>query len=155
MVPIAAVLSNCVHLFIQIILLLVATVAFGNGINMYWLWLPLVWALEIIFVCGITLVTSALDVYIRDVRYVVESAITVMFWVVPIFYGFEVIPQQYRDVYQYNPVAALVLCLRNILLEAKPPHPETLLKLMLVSIFTFAFGWAVFGRLKNRFFDYL
>ena len=154
-VPIAAVLSNCVHLFIQIMLLLVATVAFGNGINVYWLWLPLVWALEIIFVCGITLVTSAFDVYVRDMRYVVESAVTVMFWVVPIFYGFEIIPQQYRDVYQYNPVAALVLCLRNILLDARPPHPETLLKLTLVSLFTFAFGWAVFGRLKHKFFDYL
>ena len=55
----------------------------------------------------------------------------------------------------YNPVAALVLCLRNILLDAKSPNPETLLKLTLVSLFTFAFGWFVFGRLKHRFFDYL
>lgn len=154
-VPIAAVLSNCLHLFIQIALLLGATLAFGNGINIYWLWLPLVWALEIVFVCGITLVTAAFDVYVRDMRYVVESAVTVMFWVVPIFYGFEMIPPQYRNVYQYNPVAALVICLRNILLDARPPHPETLLKLTLVSIFTFAFGWAVFGRLKHKFFDYL
>ena len=154
-VPIAAVLSNCVHLFIQILLLLVASVAFGNSITIHWLWLPLVWALEIVFVCGITLVTSAFDVYIRDIRYVVESTITVMFWLVPIFYGFEVIPQQYRDVYQYNPVAALVLCLRNILLDARSPNPDTLLKLTLVSLFTFAFGWVVFGRMKQRFFDYL
>ena len=117
--------------------------------------MPLVWALEIIFVCGITLITSAFDVYIRDMRYVVESSITVMFWLVPIFYGFDIIPPQYRDVYQYNPVAALVLCLRNILMEATAPHPETLLKLTLVSLFTFGMGWAVFGRMKQRFFDYL
>ncbi len=154
-VPLAAVLSNCVHLFIQILLLLGAVLAFGNGVNVYWLWLPLLWALEIVFVCGITLVTSALDVYIRDIRYVVESIITVMFWLVPIFYGFEIIPQQYRNVYQYNPVAALVLCLRNILLDARPPHPETLIKLALVSLFTFAFGWAVFRSMKDKFFDYL
>jgi len=154
-VPIAAVLSNCVHLGIQILLLLVATIAFGNGINIHWLWLPLVWALEIVFVCGITLVTSAFDVYIRDMRYVVESSITVMFWLVPIFYGFEIIPQQYRDVYQFNPVAALVLCLRNILLEARSPNAETLLKLMLVSVGTFIIGWGIFGKMKQRFFDYL
>ena len=154
-VPIAAVLSNCVHLGIQILLLLAATLAFGNTINVYWLWLPLVWAMEIIFVCGIALITSAFDVYIRDTRYVVESTITVMFWLVPIFYSFEIIPQQYHSVYQYNPVAALVLCLRNILLDSKPPHPETLLKLMLVSVVTFVMGWAIFGRMKQRFFDYL
>src|SRR5258706_6873567 len=45
-VPIAAVLSNCVHLGIQILLLLAATLAFGLGVNVYWFWLPLVWALE-------------------------------------------------------------------------------------------------------------
>lgn len=154
-VPIAAVLSNCLHLFIQIMLLLIAAQLFGSGINVHWLWLPLVWALEIIFVCGITLVTSAMDVYVRDMRYVVESAMTVMFWLVPIFYPFEVIPQQFRGIYQYNPVSALVLCLRNILLEAKSPNPDTLLKLTLVSLLSFAFGWVVFGRLKQRFFDYL
>ncbi len=154
-VPIAAVLSNCLHLFIQIMLLLVAVVGFGIGINIYWLWLPLVWVLEIIFVCGITLVTSALDVYVRDMRYVVESAMTVMFWMVPIFYQFEIIPPRYRDVYQYNPVAALVLCLRNILLDAKAPNPETLLKLTLVSLLSFAFGWVVFGKMKQRFYDHL
>jgi len=154
-VPIASVLSNCLHLLIQIGLLLALVLAFGGKITVHWLWLPLLWAFEIIFVCGLAMVSSALNVYIRDTRYVVESINTVLFWVVPIFYGFAVIPQQYRDVYQYNPLAALVLAMRNVLLEAQSPSNTLMIKLTAVSIATFAGGWFVFGRMKSRFYDYL
>ena len=59
-IPIAAVLSNCVHLLIQIALLLVLTLGFGLRPNRYWLWLPVIWLLYIAFVCGLALGSSAM-----------------------------------------------------------------------------------------------
>ena len=55
-VPIATVLGNTVHLMIQIGLLLTFTLAFGFRVNRYWLWLPVLWLLEIAFVCGLSLI---------------------------------------------------------------------------------------------------
>jgi len=154
-VPIAAVLSNCIHLGIQIALLLGAAFVFGLGINTNWFWLPVVWALEIVFVCGLAFATSAANVYIRDTRYAVESVNAVLFWLVPIFYSFAVIPDRYREIYQFNPVAALVLSLRNIILEDSPPPAGTLLKLAGVSFATLTLGWAVFRRLRPTFFEHI
>lgn len=154
-VPIAAVLSNCLHLLIQILLLLVCVWAFGGTANIQWLWLPLLWLLEIVFVCGLALVTSALNVYVRDTRYIVESINTVLFWLVPIFYGFENIPRQFAEFYQLNPVAALVLCLRNILLQATPPPTATVLKLSAVAFATFALGAFVFRKGKDAFYEHI
>ena len=153
--PISVVLANCVHLLVQIALLLLAVLCFGRGVNLNWLWLPAVWGLEIVFVCGLGMVTSALDVYLRDMRYVVESANTVLFWLVPIFYPFSAISPKYREIYQYNPVAALVLALRTILLEGHAPGRALMLKLCVSSFAMFGLGFLVFGRLKRRFYDYL
>jgi len=155
-IPLAAVLSNCTHLLIQIALLFAMVFLFGGKTpNRYWLWLPVIWGLEVVFVCGLSLITSALNVYVRDIRYVVESTNTVLFWLVPIFYPFSMIPAAYASVYELNPVAALVLAMRNILLEAKPPSATLLVKLALSSTMMFVIGWTVFGRLKRSFYDRL
>jgi len=154
-VPIAAVLSHCLHLLIQIGLLIGAVVVFGGRANIQWLWLPVVWIFEIVFVCGLALITSTLNVFIRDTRYVVESINTVLFWVVPIFYSFEIIPTRFSEVYQLNPVAAMVLCLRNILLGSIAPPTSTLIKLSAVSIATLAFGFVTFRWGKNAFYEHI
>jgi ABC-type polysaccharide/polyol phosphate export permease len=154
-IPVAAVLSNAVHLLIQIALLVVVSLLSGVFPNRYWCLLPFLWGAEIVFLCGLSLITAAVNVFLRDVRYVVESANVVLFWLVPIFYSFEMIPQRYRELYQLNPVAALVLASRTILLEGAAPHAVLLLKLTLSSAAVLAVGWVVFQRAKDRFYDYL
>jgi len=154
-VPISTVLANGIHFSIQIALLLGITLAAGYRVNEHWVLLPAVFGLEVVFVCGLALITSALDVYFRDIRYVVESANTVLFWMVPIFYSFDTIPQRFHPLYQYNPIAAVVLACRNILLESIEPPPALLSKLAVVSVISFGAGLLVFARLKRNFSDYL
>jgi ABC-type polysaccharide/polyol phosphate export permease len=154
-VPLAAVLSNCLHLFIQIGLLFALAFMSGFAVSRSWIWLPYLWAMEIVFVCGLALITSAVNVYLRDTRYLVESINTVLFWLVPIVYSFSVIPPIYGEIYKLNPLAALILAMRNILMQAQPPRWELLVKLTAVAMLTFAFGFIVFQRLKRRFYDHL
>jgi homopolymeric O-antigen transport system permease protein len=154
-VPVAAVLSTCLHLGIQILLLISATLIFGLGANIQWLWLPLLWFFEVVFVCGLAFLTSAINVYIRDMRYVVESMNTILFWLVPICYPFAMIPEKYRPIYEVNPIASLVNALRYVLLEAKAPPPSTLWRLPAVSFFMLALGLFVFRRMKGAFYEHI
>jgi ABC-type polysaccharide/polyol phosphate export permease len=153
-IPISTVLGTCVNMSAQAALLLLL-VALTVGVNRYWLWLLGIWPLEIIFVMGAALMFSALNVYIRDIRYVVESVNVVLFWLVPIFYGFENVPPRYQEIYQYNPVAAVVLATRNILLDRSAPNPVLVIKLTACSIFVFAAGLLIFRRLRRGFYNYL
>ena len=120
----AAVLSNCLHLLIQICLLLGLVFLSGYSIHRSWLWLPYVWTMEIIFVCGLSLATSALNVYVRDMRYLVESATTVLFWLVGIFYSppSASLPWLYTKIDNHNPLSALILSMRLILRDGRAPE---------------------------------
>ncbi len=155
LLPISTVLANSLHFLIQIGLLILLTLWSGYGVNINWLLLPVILGLEVVFVCGLSLITSALDVYFRDVRYVVESTNTVLFWVVPIFYSFAMIPSEYRSVYQYNPIAAVILACRSILYQGQMPPTPLLIKLPLVSFVFLVVGILLFRRLKRNFADYL
>jgi len=152
-IPIATVLGNSLHLVIQVALLLAFAVFGGQGVNRYWLWLPLIWTMEVALVCGLSLISSAVNVYVRDTRYLVESFNTVLFWLVPIVYPSP--PPQYSAMFELNPVAALVFALRKILLDGQPPGSILLVKLSLGSVAVLGFGLLLFRRMKRNFYDYL
>jgi len=154
-IPISTVLANCVHLLIQVGLLVTVALYFGKAVNRYWAWLPFLWAMEIVFVCGLTLLSSAANIFIRDTRYVVESFNAVLFWLVPIFYSMAAVPPRFVEVYNFNPVAAMIMGMRYILLQASAPPFSILWKLSLSSLVTLGIGITVFRRLERSFYDYL
>ncbi len=154
-VPISAILSNVPHLLIQMCLLVGLVYFAGLGVNRQWLWLPIVWGLELICLIGLGLASSALYVFVRDVRYVVESSLLVLFWIVPIIYSFEMVPESMRNLYQYNPLAALILATHDIVLKAKAPSAALLIKLTLVAILSMLLGTEIFRRAQRRFYEYL
>ena len=154
-IPVTAVLSSCIHLLIQIGLLVAMLFAFVGGPNRHWIWLPFIWGMEVIFVCGLSMITAALNVFVRDTRYVVESINLVLLWLVPIMYPFDIIPAAYKEVYQFNPLAALVMAMRTILLDNAAPASSLLIKLTVSSLAMLGLGLLVFRRLSVDFYDRL
>jgi lipopolysaccharide transport system permease protein len=154
-VPIASVLAQSIHFVIQIALVLIFVIALGMHPTAEWLWIVPILAVELIFVSGLALLCSAFDVYLRDTRYLVDSAVTVMFWLTPVFYPVELIPVRFRTVYEMNPIAAVIVCLRQVLLDAKMPSLQTLGLGGIVASLLFLIGLFVFGRMKGNFGDHL
>ncbi len=153
--PIASVLSSSLHFLIQITLLILLLLIFGHKVNWYWLWLPAIWGMEVVALCGLSLMTAALDIYYRDVRYLVEASGLVMFWVVPVFYSLEMVPRRYQQFFMLNPIAAVAVAGRRVLIDGVSPSANLVLQLSAVSIVLLAMGFVVFRRLERDFADYL
>ena len=154
-IPVSVVLACCLHLIIQIGLLLSMAILFGLRVNLHWLWMPVLLGAEVMFVMGLSFITAGLNVFIRDIRYIVESVNTVLFWLVPIVYSLTLVPKQYQEIYQLNPITALSVGLRNILLDGTAPAATLIVKMIAVSLVMFGVGWVTFSKLKSRMYNYL
>jgi lipopolysaccharide transport system permease protein len=124
--PLVSVLSNTIHVGIQLLLIFALVAWYHLPLTWHYFWLPVIWGLELAFIYGLSLATSSLHIVLRDMRYVVESVNLVLFWLVPIFYSFAMVPQEYKALYEFNPVAALVLATQHVVLFHHSP-PATLL----------------------------
>jgi len=153
LIPISVVLGNALHYLLQIALLLIV-VGIVRGVSFQWLWLPVIVTLQVAFVCGVSLITSALNVYYRDMQYLVQAINMVLFWIIPIFYGFDQVDSSIAWLYEINPVAAVILITRRVLLYQIDPG-TALIKMAAVTIFTLWAGYVVFIRMEKDFSDYL
>jgi ABC-type polysaccharide/polyol phosphate export permease len=79
----------------------------------------------------------------------------VLFYLVPIFYSSDQVPKEYLDLYLWNPVTALVVALRRILIEEVPPGGSLMRNLSVGSVCALAAGWIIFRALHRRFYDHL
>ena len=84
--PATAVFANVPGLAVSMAFLVVALPVLGVGLGVRILLLPVACALLIAFTLVLVEVLSALHVYFRDVRFLVQAALVVWFYVTPIAY---------------------------------------------------------------------
>ena len=117
--------------------------------------LPLMIALQFAFTVGVALLTSAANVYFRDVQNVVIVLLLLLFYMTPIFYGLHNVPAQYQWVIRANPLTAFVNADRAVLFDGRLP---ALLDVGIATGATAAFlaiGVFVFRRFQPDFVDEL
>lgn len=154
-VPISVVLANGIHFLMQFALVLVFTLAGGLHVSASWLWLPVPILILMVSAVGLALLFSVADVFLRDTRYLVESACLVLFWLTPIFYSEKMVPVQYKALYMLSPITAAVVCLRQIVLEMRAPDIGPLVNGFASATFLLAIGFVVFDAAKRKFADHL
>src|SRR5207244_4911200 len=105
--------------------------------------------LQLFLVAGFGLMLAPLQLYFRDVRQFVGLAVTLGFWLTPVFYRQRQVPEAFKPLYDINPMARLIEAERGMLLSGTMPSLGSVLIVAVTSIVTFALGFAVFSALKD------
>ncbi len=175
--PLAATGSALVNFGIQLGILIVATLVLGQfPLSWNLLYVPVGIVVALVVALALAILLSALNVYLRDVRYLVEVALLVLFWASPIVYPWAFVAQTTQEsgmnwiasVYLLNPMTVAILAFQRGLWAAgsqdtviggttvpAQPWPTDLdLRLLvafLVGLLFLVVAQRVFSRLQGNF----
>lgn len=149
--PISVVTSGLVNFLISCIIILIFLLFSGIGYSFNILFLPLILIVQYMFLLGVVLITSALNVYVRDVEYIVTFIMQMVFYATPILYPTTMFPEAIRGIIRLNPMVTILESYRNIFFYKQTPD---LLALLLVGIGSFIIlliGFKIFHKLERGF----
>src|SRR4051794_9856607 len=124
--PLVTVWASSYGLGISAVVLLAATVVTGTGVGPQTLLLVPAIALTLVLGACFAVVLSALHVYFRDVRYLVQAALLVWLYVTPVIYPLDAVGQ-FRHWVEANPMTGVVELYRAATVGADPEWATTLL----------------------------
>ncbi len=170
----AAVGSACVFFFFQAIVMVIFMVVLQAPPDLaYFPVLVLALITGVILACALSVLLSAINVYLRDTQHLIEVVLTAWFWACPIVYSYWTVekklgPRGLTWIYFLNPVTPLVLAFQRCLYA----HPVVtiqgtvtqvlptqgylwyvvlVLSVLVLSVLLFLIALAVFGRLEGNF----
>ena len=154
LLPVAAIGSNLLDFAIAMAVLGLMMLYFGvlPSIGIVWL-LPLT-GLAIVTSLAVGIWLSALNVRYRDVRYAVPFLIQLWLFASPVAYSSELVPAEWRWLYQLNPMAGVLEGFRWALLgQGTAPPVGVILVSAIGTVVVLALGLAYFRRVERTFAD--
>lgn len=121
--------------------------------NLSWtiLLFPVLLVPLVAFTLGFGMIASILNIFYRDVRYLIGIILQLLFYMTPIVYQLEMIPEDFhgfpaRTLVSLNPIVEFVSAARSLFYLHEVPALLDLLYMWVVSGLVFAFGWWYFAR---------
>ena len=109
--------------------------------------------MQVLFIIGISLLTSALNVSYRDVKYIIPIFIQLWMYLTPIIYTVDLIPERFRSLYMLNPMAGFIESYRRVILQDLAPDPTHFGTASALALAFLAMGYLYFKRVEKVFAD--
>lgn len=157
LLPLVKVVSALfIHLFF-IGILFIMFIGYGFAPSLYHLQVIYYVAASILFAAGFSWLASSIVVFIKDVGQIVAMLLQFGFWLTPIFWSLNIVPDKYRFILKLNPVYYLVEGFRSTFIYHRWFWETPLLTLYfwIVTAMLLAAGAIIFKRLRPHFADVL
>lgn len=149
--PIANVTSNLLNFVISSVIVIAALLISGIGIGQSIIVFPLVLLIQYILSLAISLLLSSVTVYIRDLEYFINVLMMLWFYVTPVLYSIDMIPDKFKNILMLNPMTLIITSYREILYYKRIPDLGPLLILGGICIVLLIIGYLIFNKCEKKF----
>lgn len=151
--PAVKTLSHLVHHLLALPVLVVAIIVSSIMSPMPFPWtiflLPLAIALWVITISGLVLAVAALAVHFRDLRDLLQNLLNLLFFVTPIIYNLQSVPERLRPFISLNPITPLIEVYRDLALLGRFPPASAWAGATLTALICWWLGTFIFSRLRE------
>ncbi len=153
--PISAVAGQLVHFTIAYLLVVPIVAVMQIGVSAALVALPILMLTLALFTCGLALLVAAAQVYLRDTRHLLDVVLQMWFWLTPIIYSLELVPERFRPFFNLNPLVPFLGAFRTVVLDFELPSLLDLATLIAVAVTVMLAGYAGFLRAERRFAEFV
>ena len=112
--------------------------------------LPLILALEFLLVLGMALPLSVLNVKFKDTEFIWMVVVHAGFFLTPIFYQFDMLPDYVQSVLQFSPVVQVVTMAHHVVLYGILPSVNSVLYAVGSTSIIVIIGYLIFRKYQVR-----
>ncbi len=149
----AAILAKAFDLMLSFVVFFGLVLYFQIPITWHALLFIPIFLIQMLFVLGIGMILSVLNLYYRDVQYLVTLIMTLLFYLTPVIYQVEAFPEQYRWIFKFNPLSVFINAYRQVLLAHDLPNWGSLGIGVLMSVGIFLIAYRFFKKMEGTFAD--
>jgi len=123
--------------------------------------LPVVILVQVVFIIGVGMVLSTVNVFYRDTQIIMEVIMLAWFFLTPIVYPIEAVPETAtilgltvdlrRLLFILNPMASIIASYRDVLYWGRTIGADFFLRTTVTSFAILLVGYGVFDRYSRRF----
>jgi lipopolysaccharide transport system permease protein len=150
-IPFTIVLQDMIHFVLSIPVIVLFMLIYN--ITPGWIWLvgiPLLLIIQFIFIYGIALAISSLNLFFRDLERLTGIIITLAFYFTPIIYPETMIPAKYAKLVNLNPLTPLMVSWRNLFLHNQLDFMQLAISFAYALLFL-AIGSIIYKKLSWKF----
>ena len=150
--PLSYTLSSFVNMILSFIVIFAVYIISPLKIQLTpLLMLPVTMLIQLFLVAGVTMITSSLTVYLRDLEHIMSVLNMALMYLSPVVYPVSYIPEKYMALYLINPMSPIIIAYRDILYYGKFPEFKIIILAFAESMIIFFAGLMIFGKLKKHF----
>jgi len=124
--------------------LLIVVLALGHPLTLWLLLLPYAILCFVVFCLGVSLWLACLTVYLRDLEHLVDVLLRAWFYLTPILYPLDAIPEKYWFLFKLNPMYHFVHLFQACIYYGREPDFLSMVCAPAIALFVFFSGAAVF-----------
>ncbi|WP_150465651.1 ABC transporter permease [Francisella sp. SYW-2] len=153
--PLVSILSCFIIHMVLVFVMMFVFILYGHFPSLYWLQLPYYFLCSMLLLLGLGWLASAIRVFVKDTTEIVGLITQFGFWFTPVFWSPDVIPEKFRFIIDFNPMAYIIQGFRNTFVDGVwfwQDSRQTVIFLVMM-IFILLGGAIVFKRLAPHYGD--